>query len=421
MANELDIKSYFSNVINTRKKELEEAEKQLDEVEKKADDVKTEEESNAVVDEATAVKARIEALKAELAEAEKQLASLDEPAPADDNKQGEARSLTKLIEKRGSNKMDEQQNVIEERAKKFAETDKMTISQVEARAMLVSSGKIATPTKVSGINELNNEVSSIVDMVDIEDCEGMGSDKVAYEFTAPSAGTTTEGQAYQTGDTVVDFVTITPETITTISSISKQVRKQSPLKYEEKVRKNAMNALRKKASANIVSKIYASKLNKEITDITAIDEKTLRKIALGYGGDENVAGNAVLFLNKADLVAFGDVRGTSNKNAVYEITPDASNPNIGTIKDGGLTVKYCINSNCKALTGATAGSAKTHTMFYGQPVKCKLDLFSDYEVAVSEDYQFDKGLLTIRGDAEIGVDVVFKDGFNVVTLPATGA
>lgn len=421
MTNELDIKSYFSNVINKRKADIEEVEKQLEEVEKKADEVKTEEESNAVVDEATALKTKIEALKKELEDAEKQLASLDEPAPAEENKQGEARNLKQLIEKRGLNNMEEKENVIEERAKKFVETSKMTISQVEARAMLVSSGKIATPTKVSGINELDNEVSSIVDMVEIEDCEGMGSDKVAYEFTAPTAGVTTEGQQYQTGDTVVDFANIAPETVTTISSISKQVRKQSPLNYEEKVRKNAMNALRKKASANIVSKIYASKIIKEITDITAIDEKTLRKIALNYGGDENVAGNAVLFLNKADLVAFGDVRGTSNKNAVYEITPNASNPNIGTIKDGGLTVQYCINSNCVALTGATAGATAVHTMIYGQPKKFKLDLFSDYEVAVSEDYQFDKGLLTVRGDAEIGGDVVFKDGFNVVTLPKTGA
>lgn len=421
MTDELEIKGFFSKTIEKRKEELAEVEKQLDEVEKKADEVNTEEESNAVVDEATALNAKIDALKAEIAEAEKQLANLDKPAPAEEEKPSEARSLKQIIEKRGSNNMEEKQNAVEERAKKFAESGKMTISNIEARAMLVSSGKIATPTKVSGINELDNEVSSIVDMVEIENCEGMGNDKVAYEFTAPTAGVTAEGASYQAGDTVVDFVTLAPETLTTISSISKQVRKQSPLNYEEKVRKNAMNALRKKASANIVSKIYASTLIKEITDITAIDEKTLRKIALNYGGDENVVGHAVLFLNKADLVAFGDVRGTSNKNAVYEITPNASNPNVGTIKDGGLTVQYCINSNCKALTGATAGSTKQGTMIYGQPKKFKLDLFSDYEVAVSEDYQFDKGLLTVRGDAEIGGDVVFKDGFNVVTLPATGA
>ncbi len=291
----------------------------------------------------------------------------------------------------------------EARAKAFAETERMTIPNSEARAMLVSSGKIATPTQVSGINEINNEVSSIVDMVDIEDCEGMGSDKVAYEFTAPEAGVTSEGAAYTEGKTVVDYVEIKPSTITTISDISRQVRKQSPLKYEEKVRKNALLALRKKASAIIVEKVLASELNVAVP-LTAIDEKTLRTIALNYGGDENVIGQAVLFLNKKDLVKFGDVRG-SDKKPVYEITPDSSNPNIGTIKDGGLTVKYCINSNLAE-----------GKLIYGQPAKAKLDLFGNYEVTVSEDFKFDKGLLTIRGNADIGCDVVYKDGFIVATV-----
>lgn len=411
---EIDIKNYFTNIIDKRKADIAEAEKELDEVEKKADAVETEDQANAVVDEATALKAKIEALKKELKDAEDQLANLDKPAPADEEKPSEARSLKQLIEKRGSNNMEDNKNLIEERAQKFAETGKMTISNIETRAMLVSSGKIATPTKVSGINELNNEVSSIVDQVDIEDCEGMGSDKVAYEFTAPTAGVTAEGASYQAGDTVVEFVTIQPETITTISSISKQVRKQSPLKYEEKVRKNALNALRKKASARIIENIVASNLATTL-DITAIDATTLRKIALNYGGDENVVGNAVLYLNKADLVSFGDVRGTNDKKAVYEITPDASNPNTGTIKEGGLSVKYCINSNCKP---TVQGTTAVKTMIYGQPMKYKMDMFSDYDVAVSEDYQFDKGLLTIRGDAEIGGAVVYKDGFVVVNVPA---
>lgn len=293
----------------------------------------------------------------------------------------------------------------EERANEFVKTERMTIPNAEARAMLVSSGKIATPTQVSGINEINNEVSSIVDMVEIEDCEGMGSDKVAYEFEAPTAGVTSEGEAYSEGETVVDYVEIKPTTITTISDISRQVRKQSPVKYEEKVRKNALLALRKKASAIIVEKILASALN-VAQALTAIDEKTLRNIALGYGGDENVIGQAVLFLNKTDLVAFGDVRG-SDKKPVYEITPDASNPNIGVIQDGGLSVKYCLNSNLAV-----------GKMIYGQPAKAKLDLFGNYEVTVSEDFKFDKGLLTIRGNADIGCDVVYNEGFVVATVGA---
>lgn len=336
------------------------------------------------------------------------LAELDQPAGGGEEGNGGeegARSLNvigAMQTRNGSPAADED---AEKRAQAFAKSERMTISNTEARAMLVSSGKIATPTQVSGINEINNEVSSIVDMVEIEDCEGMGSDKVAYEFTAPTAGVTTEGESYAAGETVVDYVEIKPTTITTISDISRQVRKQSPLKYEEKVRKNALLALRKKASAIIIEKVLASKLNIAKT-LTAIDEKSLRTIALNYGGDENVIGQAVLFLNKLDLVAYGDVRG-SDKKPVYEITPDASNPNIGVIKEGGLSVKYCLNSNLPA-----------GKMIYGQPAKAKLDLFGNYEVSVSEDFKFDKGLLTIRGNADIGCDVVFKDGFIVATVGA---
>lgn len=349
-----------------------------------------------------------------IAEINSIIAELDEPA--DEGAAAEAAGTKENNSERGINIMStmdmrngaaEKNDAAEARAAEFAKTERMTIPNSEARAMLVSSGKIATPTQVSGINELNNEVSSIVDMVDIEDCEGMGSDKVAYEFTAPTAGVTSEGAAYAEGDTVVDYVEIKPTTITTISDISAQARKQSPLKYEEKVRKNALIALRKKASAFIIEKVLASELNVTIDNITAIDEKTLRTIALNYGGDENVIGHAVLFLNKKDLVKFGDVRG-SDKKPVYEITPDAGNPNVGTIKDGGLTVKYCINSNLAE-----------GKLLYGQPVKAKFDLFGNYEVKVSEDFKFDKGLLTIRGNADIGCDVVFKDGFIVATVGAS--
>ena len=58
-----------------------------------------------------------------------------------------------------------------------------------------------------------------------------------------------------------------------------------------------------------------------------INEKTLRNIVMAYGGDANVMGNAWLYLNKKDLIAFGDLRGTNEKRYVDEITPNAQNPN----------------------------------------------------------------------------------------------
>lgn len=57
-------------------------------------------------------------------------------------------------------------------------------------------------------------------------------------------------------------------------------------------------------------------------------------------------------------------------------------------------------------------------MFYGDPLNCELDLFSDYEIAVSEDYEFAKGLLSIRGDVELGAAVIKKGGFVVLTIAA---
>lgn len=295
---------------------------------------------------------------------------------------------------------------MEKRAKTFAQTGRMSVESAETRAALVSGGKIATPTEVGGINDAFTQVSSIVDMVKVTDCEGMGAYKVAYEIASAEAATQTEGEAAAESDMTYDFVTITPQTEAVVSYISKQVRKQSPLNYTAKVQTSALTALRKRASKLIVDKIKASALKEALT-LTAIDATTLRKLALNYGGTLGVEGGAVLFLCKADLVSFGDVRGTNEKMAVYEITPDASNPNTGIIKDGGLSVRYCINSDL------TAG-----TMLYGDPMCFELGLFSNYEIVVSEDRNVEKLMLTIVGDVELGGEVVVKNGFIVATVSA---
>lgn len=388
----MKIKEYLTSTKEKRNAELEELKARLAELEAKNAESEDEEELKATGEELDALKAKKEELEAELAEIDAQIAELDQPK---DGEVGQRKFITmKKTEERKMN-MEER----EERAKKFMAGGTMKIGGEEVRAMLVSSGKIATPTEVKGINELPNEVSSIIDMVLVEDCEGMGSNKIAYEFTAPKGGITVEGEAYAEGDTVTDFVTTTPQTVTTISYISKQVRKQSPLKFEEKVKKNALIALRKKMSEIVVTKMKGSDLCVSMT-LDKVDEKTVRKISLGYGGDENVEGNAIMLLNKNTLTTLGDVRGTNEKKAVLEITPNASNPNIGIIKDGGLSCQYVLNSNMA-----------DNEFIYGQPKKFELDLFSDYEVKVSEDFKIDKGLLTIVGDVEADGAVVFKDGF----------
>lgn len=358
-------------------------------------------------EERAAIGETLKAVRDEINELEAVLSEMDEPAeeekPVDEPVEGRAMVMATL-ETRGETEMaTEVKNVAEERANEFVKSNSMTIA-TEERAVLISSGDLATPTEVKGINDLlGAQVSSIIDLVTITNANGMGAYKVAYQIDDAVAGTTVEGADYAEGEPHFAFVEIKPQTETVISYISKQARKQTPLQYSSKVQASALLALRKRAAKFITDKILASELT-EAKAVGAIEAKTLRTIALSYGNDESVLGEAVLFLNKADLIAFGDARGASEKKAVYEITPDASNPNTGIIKDGGLSVKYCLNSNL------TAG-----TMLYGQPKVAELALFSPYEIATSEDFKFASGMLAIRGDVELGGEVTVKNGFLKVT------
>jgi hypothetical protein len=233
----------------------------------------------------------------------------------------------------------------------------------------------------------------------------MGKNRVAYVKTDATAAAHTEGAAAGGTGATFGFVDISAESVAILDAISKQTKKQSPLQYEAKVKEKAMLALRKKAAEIVTNKVLASTLVTAQT-ITALDQNAVRDIVLNYGGDEGVEGAAYLFLTKADLITLGKVRGTTEKKAVFEIIPDA-NPNTGTIKDGGTIVKYCLNKNL------TEG-----TLLYGQPTNIELDLFSNYDIAVSEDFYFDKLMDAIRGDVELGADVVVPNGMVKITVGA---
>lgn len=434
------MKNYFKKLLKRKKEEL-------------ARLIKRNEEATDA-EELRGLGAQMLALRDEINDAEEQLRALEEEednngegegeGSTDDGQEeddaaratgieGETRSFNPVASfNGGTNNMKNNNQEAEQRAQEFANTNRMSIvnPRDEMRAVLVSSGQIATPTQVGNITDMFNTVSSIVDQVKVTDMTGCGEYKVPYQKTAATANKTAEGAAYNSSDAGFGYATIKPTTITVITSISKQVRKQTPLQYEAKVREAALKALRAKLGSYIVKgnpsasdgaeptgvQLAAAELIHNI-DITAIDETTLRKIALNYGGDENVVGNAVLYLNKLDLIAFGDVRGTADKKPVYEITPDTANPNTGVITDGGLSVRYCINSNIAALSSADT-TAATKTMFYGQPMNYECALFSNYEIAVSEDFAFDKGMLTIRGDVEVGGNVIHEKGFVVVSKKA---
>lgn len=409
------MKKFLENLIARKQKEIDEMLKRSDASEDIAEVRSLGQQIRKAQEEIEEARAQLAACSAGLdnarAEAEEGENAENEDGEADEEDEQpnnqRARSFKPGMEVRSFDMRGGQARVnAEKRAKAFAATGRMSIATGEARATLVSGGKIATPTEVGGINDAFTQVSSIVDMVKVTDCEGMGAYKVAYEIASATAATQTEGAVVAEDDMSFDFVTITPQTEAVVSYISKQVRKQTPLNYTAKVQTSALTALRKRASKLIVDKIKASTL-KQALSLTAIDATTLRKLALNYGGTLGVEGGAVLFLCKADLIKLGDVRGTQEKKAVYEITPDAGNPNTGIIKDGGLSVKYCLNSDL------AEGS-----LIYGDPMCFELALFSGYEVVVSEDHAINKLMLTIVGDVEIGGEIVVKDGFIVATVGA---
>lgn len=371
-------------------------------------------------------------LAEEIKETESMLDGIDEPKDDDTNNDDEtivvddSRKVIATMENRNANAG---ADVMEKRAETFKKESHVSISADETRSMLVASGDIATPTRVGGITDPLASVSSIVDMATVEDMTGCGNYKEAYIKDWQTAAAGTEGQAANADDLDVGIVNIAPNIINVITYVSKEIRKQTPLQYLSKVQEGAVIALKRKIAGDMVGGngttaifgIYnaVDKDSNAMIDtigVTAIDDKTLRNIVFAYGGNDNLFGGdgVVLYLNKKDLIAFGDVRSTTTMQAVYEIIPDGTNPNTGIIKDGGLSVKYCINANCAALSDAsTADNAKT--MIVGDPKNYKLGLFGDYEVSVSEDYKFAEGLLAVRGEVTVGGNVIKGKGFVVVT------
>lgn len=379
----------------------------------------------------------LDKVREKIADMNEILAELDkpaEPAPAAPDGEG-ARSISKITEMRGAPKMNDDKK-IEERANAFVKEHKTKATFEEMRSVLLSTGTLAKPTKVGGINEPFNTVSSLVDQITVEDMTGVGSYKEAYVKAWQEAGAATDGTASTASDPTFRTAQFTPFLMDVLTYVSREIRKQTPLQYEEKVRKGALIALRKKANEWIINgngtaAIYGiynavntedvpEKIYDELDLTGQIGADTLRKIVFAYGGDENVGGNARLYLNKSDLIAFGDVRGTNEKKAVYEITPDGNNPNTGIIKDGGLSVPYTICSNVTGYNGATGTSEGVKTMIYGDPSCYKLGLHGDFEIRDSEDYKFAEGLIAVRGEVMVSGNLTADKGMLVVLKKTAG-
>lgn len=390
----------------------------IEKKQKKADELRSAIKAAATADEVRSLGDQLDAVNAEISDAQTQLRALPD-------------GLNPMRTLGGTRSQD--QTGAQQHESNFPETRHLSIGATEARSVLLSTGNIVKPTGVDGITDPFNVVSSIVDQITVEDMTGMGEYKEAYVKAWQTASAKTDGTAQTGSDPTFRTVAIKPFLLAVTTFVSRELEKQTPLQYEAKVRQGALIALKKKLAAWIVGGNGSTELhgvynavNTESTPeamystlgATAIDEKTLRNLVFAYGGAENIGSGARLYLNKNDLIAFGDVRGANEKKAVYEITPDGGNPNTGIIKDGGLSVPYTICSDVAAFSTATATTAGVKTMFYGDPRNYKLGLFGNYEVNVSRDYKFAEGLNTIMGEVMVGGNVVVEGGF-VVLLKKT--
>ena len=159
------------------------------------------------------IEARKEELRKEIAEGkadEMRLAAIKEEAENLAKEQAELRTRMAIDDQLVAIPVPEQRNSKVLSAEKFCKENRMTIPMFkEERALLISSGKLATPTVVSTeIGQLPDVVSSIVDDVDCKDATGTGSWKFPYKTANAVAADHTEGQEYGGTGAAYDVVTI---------------------------------------------------------------------------------------------------------------------------------------------------------------------------------------------------------------------
>lgn len=317
------------------------------------------------------------------------------------------------------------------------------LPQAVEKSVTLATGTLAQPTG-AGTNirdPLGAGVGAIIDQVYVQDLTGMSSYLEPYvisEFDASGADVATSAGTARTAssDPTLGVAKIAPYELTTTSYVDRNIARLTPANYYAKVYAMAIRALRRdtvkmifngdgqstnndmfgiKTAKNVAGSAIFATLN-----VTAVDADLLTNLMFAYGGDEMLGGSCRLYLNKADLLALGKLRGTNEKRRLFDIVPDAGNPNTGTIREGGTIVPYSIASDLTALSGSSAGSSAIQTMVYGDPMNYELGLFGEYTVRVDESVKAVERMLTVLGDAMVGGNLIVDKGFVVATVAATG-
>lgn len=277
----------------------------------------------------------------------------------------------------------------------------MNTGTMEMKALL-STGQIATPTAVGGVNGLAEIGAGIVDDVKAVALTGNGAYKVAYKATNAAAAAVTDGQPISSTEPTFGVVTINPAEWGTLDTISNQVKKVSPLAYEAEVEASALIALREYASDKIIEAVQASDLKGTITQ--AIDKDYLTGLLLSYTSIAG-KGEVVLYLNQTDLKALGAVRGTNEKRRLFDITFDQGTTKSGVISENGMACKF------RVIDKLTTG-----TQLFGQPKTIEMPMWDGYKIDTDEGGKyFEANMIAVRGLQTANADLCAKNGMYVVS------
>lgn len=312
---------------------------------------------------------------------------------------------------------------------KFSALETMkALFRVSKEGVTVATGTIVQPTGAgSDIRDpIGNVVPSIVDRVRAVNLEGMGAFLEPYVITEPTANAgkvdTLAGTARAaSADPTFGVAEIRPYELNVTSYVDRNISRMSPADYYAKIRGMAMRAMRRKLAALIIngdsegSHIFygiTNAQNRASGNIfaeaalgSAVDVNTLDTLYFAYGSDEAMGGGARLLLTKATLKALGQLRGTNEKQRLLTITPDPSNPNSGTIVDGGVILPYDL-----------AKDVSDTKILYGDPMNFELGLFGDFTVRLDESVKAVERMYTILGDAFVGGNLVVDKGYVVGTI-----
>jgi len=373
---------------------IEETRKAIDEITDKLNDENNEEDTKKLEEEARKLTKQLE----DLTRMEKRAKIADEI----NNSVLETRKIAK-------------ENPEEIRKAEMAKVEERAKALKEARSITVASSNLLTPThQAKEINDTFTPVSRLIDNADVEKLDGGESYQEAYVKTYGTGGQSDEGAAYTSSGTEPTFgyADINKVKVTAYSEISEETEKLPAQNYVDKVEKNMVIALKKKMIEYMLNgngnKQFMGifKNTHEITgvtdvSVTAINNQTLDDIIFAYGGDEDTEEDAVLILSKADLKAFSKVRADDGKK-FYDI--DTKNKTI----DG---IPYVISSQCHPVSANDSTAGTYNCMAYGSLKNYRIAIFSDMEVAKSNDYKFKDGMICYKSSVMAGGNVIKYQGF----------